>query len=59
MAEFGWDISPGRRSSGAPLVPMVQSADLWQLEHLTGFWGVTERGSGASFPRDRWVRERW
>jgi|SRR6185437_6280054 hypothetical protein len=26
------------RSGGAPLVPMVQAADLGQLDHLTGLW---------------------
>jgi hypothetical protein len=59
MAGFGWDLSPGRRSGGAPLVPMVQTADLWQLEYLTGFWGRDGARVGRIFYERQMVRERW
>jgi hypothetical protein len=36
MAKLGWDISLS--SGGAPLVPMVQAADLGQPDHLTALW---------------------
>jgi hypothetical protein len=48
-AEFGWDISPGWRSGGAPLVPMVQAADLGRLDHLTGVGGRDGAGVGRIF----------